>query len=66
MMFDLRHIQLIVTLTSKDEKSREKFHGQQHLFRKVWQRPGPKVLETGQILPILRKNGGCKGGPIWY
>jgi len=58
MIFDFRHIQLIVTLTSKDEKSREKFHGQQHLFRKVSLRPGPKALETGQISPILPKYGG--------
>jgi hypothetical protein len=64
IMFNLRHIQLIVLLTSKDENNGEKFHRPQHLLEKVSQPPSGSA-QKARIYRFFDENSHLMGGPYW-
>lgn len=60
-MFILRHIQPIVVLTDKDEKSWEKFHEPNVFFAESFVGPGG-IAAKPRFWPNSRKNRGLPAG----
>ena len=63
-MFNLRHIQLIVTLTSKDEKTGKKFHEEQHRLGEFARGGRTTEVENADLLAFIGRNGDCEAVQI--